>query len=137
MEFRLNNERRGGWNLVRLRWENGTLIFDRLYRGIESSIITHVFDNRDRVLGGRALTLFNVARMIHWGCNGYTANNHYMAKLREKLQPFVDPADTGRKCNEVALTGEDLIEYLVIRFGMSEADARERVAQMTTTQTTE
>lgn len=88
MEFTYTNRGPEPWNIVRtnlivLRWENDTLVFERHYgdKKVESPI-TSVFE-------GDEINPKNVAKMIHWGCCGWSAGGHQIWQLIDKITPFI------------------------------------------------
>jgi len=73
-------------NLIRLRWENGTLAYDRYYNcNTTKPPITHVFEGHP--------TPVVVAQAIHWGCCGWSANKLQLDWLIANIKDFVERGD--------------------------------------------
>ena len=72
-------------NVVRVWWDGGVLKYDRRYVSVDGTVsetaIEHTFSNKPNKR--------EVASMIHWGCCGWSANDHQLAQLYELIGDFV------------------------------------------------
>jgi hypothetical protein len=93
LEFTYTNRGPAPWNirrsnLIRLRWGNGVLAYDRYYDGdTTTKPITHVFENRPSPT--------RVALSIHWGCCGWSAAMHQVIQLIQQVKGFVEQGPDG------------------------------------------
>jgi len=95
LEFRYTNRGPLPWavqrtNVIRLRWDGDNLIESRHYVCNDGTFdddgIVYVFDNTP----DKRITADNVAKMIHWGCCGWSAGGHEIWELREKVAEFIE-----------------------------------------------
>lgn len=76
-------------NRIRLWWDGDDLKYDRRWVGeggkVSEISIEHTFDDTP----DNRITPENVAKMIHWGCCGWSAGLHQIWQLRDLVAEFI------------------------------------------------
>ena len=92
LEFDYGNRGPSPWNVyrtnkIRVWWNDGNLFYSRCYisskDGSVSGPIEHEFEDN--------ATALHVAKQIHWGCCGWSANSLDLARLVFKISEFLTP----------------------------------------------